>query len=627
MKLRDYQQEAVDSIFKYYEDGNTGNPIISAATGAGKSIVIGEFIRRVLQLYPGERIIMATHVADLVSQNYQKVIAQWPDAPAGIYSAGLGKKQPWASIVCAGVQSCYKKSPQLGYRAFLLIDEAHLLSPKDDGMYMTLIEGLKEQNPYLKVVGFSATPWREKGGSLIDQKNAIFTDIIYDIGIGYLVKRGFLSPLISKSSLIQADLSGVKTLGGEYNIKQAEAALDREELTKAAIAEIEVLASDRKHFLFFCQGVDHSYHVMEELRSRGWDADVITGETPQVERNRLLDKFRKSKTRYALVNNAVLTTGTDLPNVDCLIFLRATKSASLYIQICGRGARPIYAHNYHDLSTDENRLSAIRNGPKPNCLVLDYAGNIERFGAVDLIEMPRGSNKNSDGKPTSPPQKICPNCRESIFIGATQCQCGHEFEFQEKLAHGKTASNAAIMAAEIKPERYEVARVIYKTHVGASGVPTLRVQYYDYFGFIASEYICFSHTGYARQKAIDWARDRLKKIGDETLASACDLLGVDKNATQNDIKKAYRELAKKYHPDLNPNCEVSESRFKEINAANEAMVSGDFNKMIKCKVLSEAQIPADTSAAYSMRENFKAPIAVFAKKSGKYMQITGYEFN
>ena len=624
MKLRDYQQEAVDSIFKYYEDGNTGNPIISAATGAGKSLIIGEFIRRVLQLYPSERIIMATHVADLVSQNYQKVIAQWPDAPAGIYSAGLGKKQPWAAIVCAGVQSCYKKSQQLGYRAFLLIDECHTLSPKDAGMYMTLIAGLKEQNPYLKVVGFSATPWREKGGSLIDQKNAIFTDIIYDIGIGYLVKRGFLSPLISKSSLIQADLSGVKTLGGEYNIKQAEAALDRDELTKAAIGEIEVLASDRKHFLFFCQGVNHAFHVREELRSRGWDADIITGETPQNERTILLDKFRKSKTRYALVNNAVLTTGTDLPNVDCLIFLRATKSASLYIQICGRGARPIYAHNYHDLSTDENRLSAIANGPKPNCLVLDYAGNIERFGAVDLIEMPRGNNKKGDGKPTSPPQKICPNCREPIFIGATQCQCGHEFEFEEKLAHGKTASNAAIMAAEIKPERYEVARVIYKTHVGASGVPTLRVQYYDYFGFIASEYVCFSHTGYARQKAIDWAKERLRNTSNMIFRDAHDILGVDKKASDIVINKAYRDLAKKYHPDITGG---SDYKFKEINEAKDAMIAGRSFAPIHCVNDAPTEIPIDTSAAYSMREHFKTPIAVFAKKSGKYMQITGYEFN
>ncbi len=508
MKLRDYQQEAVDSIFQYYKDGNKGNPIISAATGAGKSLIIGNFIKRVLQMYPDERIIMATHVADLINQNCQKIIAQWPEAPVGIYSAGLGKKQPWASIVCGGVQSMYKKTFQFGRRAFLLIDECHLLSPKDDGMYMTFINELKEVNPYLKVVGFSATPWRQKGGSLINQKNAIFTDIIYDIGLGYLVRRGYLTPLIGKSSVIQADLSGVKTFAGEYNLRQAEAAIDKEELTREALNEVEELAYDRKHFLFFCAGIEHAYHILAELRRRGWDADVITGKTPQEERTKLLTKFKTSSTRYALVNNAVLTTGTDLPNLDCLVFLRATQSSSLYVQICGRAARPIYADGYN-LSLDRGRLDAIATGAKPNALILDFAGNIERFGAVDLITMPRCREKGSvTGEPESPPQKICPNCREPILIGIFECKCGYIFESDEKLKHDRTASDAAVSSSELTPETFEIEKVIYKAHLAKSGITTLRVQYYDSFGFITSEYVCFEHTGYARTKAEQWAHNR-----------------------------------------------------------------------------------------------------------------------
>jgi DNA repair protein RadD len=548
MKLRDYQRDAVNSIFQYYDDGNSGNPIISAATGAGKSIIIAEFVKQVLQAYPNERIVMATHVASLVSQNYQKIISQWPEAPAGIYSAGLGKRQPWQSVVCVSIQSIYKKAHILGKRAFLIVDESHLLSPKDDGMYMTLIAELKKQNPYLKVIGFSATPWREKGGSLINQKNAIFTDIIKDISFGYLVKRGFLSPLISKSSLIQGDLSKFEKLKGEFTAAQMENAMDNEKLTKAAIAEVEQLAVDRNHFMFFCAGIQHSYNVLDELKLRGWDADVITGETPENERARLLDKFRKSKTRYALVNNQVLTTGTDLPNADCLVLLRPTKSSSLYIQICGRGARPIYAAGY-DLETDNGRISAIASGAKKNCLVLDYAGNIERFGAVDLIQMPYSRDKSSDdGKPSIPPQKTCPKCREPVHISARECHCGYEFQFDEQLKHTHAASNAAIMSSEIKPEKFNISKVIYKTHVAASGYPTLRVQYYDHFGFIASEYVPFSNPK-GRQFAINWARCR------------------------------------------------------------------DVNEEIK-----------DTNQAFSMREKFTTPKAIYTKKSGKYTQITGFEF-
>lgn len=49
------------------------------------------------------------------------------------------------------------------------------------------------------------------------------------------------------------------------------------------------------------------------------------------------------------------------------------------------------------------------------------------------------------------------------------------------------------------------------------------------------------------------------------------VLGVDKNATQDDIKKAYRKLARKLHPDLNPNDKEAHKKFQQINEANEVL--------------------------------------------------------
>ncbi|MCA6067571.1 J domain-containing protein [Chryseobacterium sp. RG1] len=49
------------------------------------------------------------------------------------------------------------------------------------------------------------------------------------------------------------------------------------------------------------------------------------------------------------------------------------------------------------------------------------------------------------------------------------------------------------------------------------------------------------------------------------------ILGVDKNAMQDDIKKAYRKLARKLHPDLNPDDKEAERKFKELNEANEVL--------------------------------------------------------
>ena len=50
-----------------------------------------------------------------------------------------------------------------------------------------------------------------------------------------------------------------------------------------------------------------------------------------------------------------------------------------------------------------------------------------------------------------------------------------------------------------------------------------------------------------------------------------DVLGVSKSSSDKDIKQAYRKLAKKYHPDANPNDPQAEARFKEINAAYEVL--------------------------------------------------------
>ena len=56
------------------------------------------------------------------------------------------------------------------------------------------------------------------------------------------------------------------------------------------------------------------------------------------------------------------------------------------------------------------------------------------------------------------------------------------------------------------------------------------------------------------------------------------ILGIDRNASEDDIKKAYRKLARKYHPDLNPGNKESEKRFKEINEANEVLSNPENRK-------------------------------------------------
>ena len=504
MKTRDYQDFAVYSIFRYFEEGKTGHPIVAMPTATGKSHVIASFVQKVLHAYPGQRILMLTHVKELIEQNFDKLKKTWPNAPAGIYSAGLGRRDLYLPIIYAGIASAKSVAAELGHIDLVLVDECHLVSDKENTMYRILLDTLMRINPKLKVIGFTATPYRMSSGSLIE--NGIFTDICVDMtgleAFNWFITQGYLSKVIPKATNTEIDVSKVGTVGGDYNIKQLSIVTDQESITRAACLEMIELGANRNHWLIFALSIHHAESISRILEELGISSVVVHSKLSPQQRNENTERFTSGGVR-ALVNMGVFTTGFDYPLIDLITVLRATKSTSLWVQMIGRGLRVVYAAGY-DLLTKEGRLEAIYNGPKQDCLVLDFAGNTKRLGPINDPVMPKRGKKMGGG---TAPVKVCPTCMCYNPISTKTCEfCGYEFPVHIKIE--KQASAIKLLAdtkvAEV-PEvnDFMVSHICYAAHSKIGRPVSLKVTYTCGLRNF-EEWVCFEHEGFPRRKAHDW---------------------------------------------------------------------------------------------------------------------------
>lgn len=487
---RDYQRRAVDSLYEYFEY-RTGNPLVIAPTGSGKSVLPAIFCQEVLARWPDQRFMVLAHVRELLEQNYEKIVTAWPDAPAGLYSAGLGRRDTRSAIVVAGIQSAWRKPHAFGWRDIVFIDEAHLLSPDSETMYQKFLAGLRATNPALKVVGLTATAYRLKTGALHQADGSLFTDVACEITLAELLEASHVCPLVSRPPEVQADLSAVGQMGGEFNSHEAEAAVDTPELTERMLDEVYRLGGDRNTWLFFCQGVAHARHVCEALRARGEECEVITGDTPKAERDDIIRRYKSGKLRR-LCNAKVLTTGFDAPHIDLIVDVAATMSPGLYVQKAGRGMRT--------------------HPSKANCLYLDFVGNIERHGPITCVRPPKSARPRDAGEAHERTCLVCPVCRMASELGTAECgDCGHVFARERAVDHDTRAAEADIMAPPPEPEWLPVGSVEYAINNGKGGRrDTLKVTYRCGIGVAYSEWVCFDHdpASFPRQKAEDWWKRR-----------------------------------------------------------------------------------------------------------------------
>lgn len=480
LELRPYQRAAIDATWEWLRN-NEGSCVQVIPTGGGKSLIMAAMIMEIVQQWPNERILVVTHVKELVQQNYNELKELWPEAPAGIYSAGLKRRDRHAQILFASIQTVYNKAFELQQANVIFCDEAHLVPQKSDTMYRRFFDDVRTINGHVPVIGMTATPFRLDSGMLTEGDDRLFDGISYEANIRDLMTQGYLTPLVSQAGQHEINTAGVGTRGGDFIPNQLEAAASDPETIEQIADEIVAAGQDRRGWIVFGCGVKHCTMMRDAIRVRGFSCEGIFGDTPAAERDDILERFKRQEIR-CLSSMNVLTTGFNAKHVDLVAVARPTKSACLWIQAVGRGTRLFPG--------------------KIDCLVQDYGGNLLRHGPVDRPKIKRAMKGGGDM-----PTKVCPNCETENLIAARECvECGQEFEFIGALVSTKASTQSVLSAPPPPPEWLTVATVAYSLHAKPNKPTSMKVRYRCGMTWHASWW-CFNHSGYARSMAEKFWRE------------------------------------------------------------------------------------------------------------------------
>lgn len=401
--LRPRQIQAVEDIASAYRAGFKA-PLLRAGTGFGKTHTAATLINRTVAKQ--KTVWFLAHLKDLLHDTSSRLREQ--KIKHGFIAAGqLGDRRQSVQLVM--VQTLVRRMDMYDPPDLIIIDEAHLAVANS---YQKVFKWAKAGPKYYEPGGahllhLTATAVRPDGRGM----GEVADTIIETCSTQTLIDEGLLCP-IKYYAPKTVDTSSLKTLGGDFNIKQNARMMDKPKITGDAIKEYEKVARHRPA-IAFCVDIQHAKNVAQAFCDAGYRAVAVSGDSDDIERDAALSGLRDGKLDI-VCNCALYVAGIDVPQVACIIMLCPTKSLVKYLQSIGRGLRTHPSKDY--------------------CVIIDHAGNINehcRDGNTPtgpriwtLAAAPDSKTK----KKAEVGEKKCPSCFASVSSLATHCGCGHEFQ-------------------------------------------------------------------------------------------------------------------------------------------------------------------------------------------------------
>jgi DNA repair protein RadD len=357
-KLRDYQEHVVSKAISFFEEKKNKSGILVLPTGSGKSLVIAELANRI-----GGSVLIFQPSKEILEQNYEKYISY--GNMAGIFSASAGSKDV-QQVTFAMIGSVMNRMDMFKHFETIIIDECHLVN-SSEGMYAKFLSIMKDA----KIIGLTATPYRLSSSSfgselkfLTRTREKVFKQIISLVQNDYLFKAGHLAKLkYYEPFKMDVNKLKVNSTGSEYTDDSMKKYFNEINFEDTVAHYAERVLAKRKNLLVFTRFIWESEYVKKKL---GKCCEVVTGDTPKKEREKILSDFKSGKIKV-VCNVGVLTTGFDFPELEAVLICRPTMSLSLYYQMVGRSIRP--------------------HAEKDEAWIVDLCGNIDRFGKVEDLKI------------------------------------------------------------------------------------------------------------------------------------------------------------------------------------------------------------------------------------------------
>lgn len=359
--LRPYQQDAVARFREGLTDTRRAQVVL--ATGLGKTVVMAEVVADLYRdgLIRDNRVLVLADKRELIRQLQ---FGFWHQLPKWVPTHMLSSDEIPTfedGITFATVQSIVGRLDDLPQYGLVLVDEAHHIG---SASFRRALDSLAPP----MVGGATATPWRGDGFDI----DELLGRPLVQLGISDGLQRKYLCEVDYRLLADNIDWSFVQEISAHnYSLNQLNKKLlmpTRDE--EAARHIVEVFRGEkRRGGIVFSPTVDHSESFAGVLRSYGLRAEAISSRQEARERDRLMAMFRRGDIDI-LASVDLFNEGVDVPDVDLVVFMRATHSRRIFVQQLGRGLR---------LSPGKDKV-----------IVMDFVTDLRRM--AEVIELERAAS-------------------------------------------------------------------------------------------------------------------------------------------------------------------------------------------------------------------------------------------